>query len=192
MKVTLQQLLAIMPNAKNRYDNTGISRAEKFLPYLNAAMEEFGINTLKRVRHFLAQIAHESGELRYTEELASGAAYEGRKDLGNTVPGYGKKYKGRGLIQLTGYYNYVDYQRYCGFDLVNKPELLAQPKGATRSAGWYFKTRGLNTIADTDDGSEKALLSISIKINGRNKSTGLPNGWAERKKYYAIAKRVIK
>ena len=190
MKITEAQLLAIMPNAKAAYDGTGVSRAAKFLPYINATLDEFGIITLKRVRHFLAQIAHESGELRYTEELASGAAYEGRKDLGNTHKGDGKRYKGRGLIQLTGRANYTKYMAFCGYDVLAKPELLAQPKGATRSAGWFWRNKGLSTLADADDGTDKALLAISIKINGKNKN-GLPNGWEARKKYYNRTKLVI-
>ena len=76
MNITATQLLAIMPNAKKRYD--------KFLPYINRYADKFEINTLMRMAHFLAQIAQESGELRYTQEIASGRAYEGRKDLGNT------------------------------------------------------------------------------------------------------------
>lgn len=191
MQVTKQQLLQIMPNARYAYQSTGMSRADKFLPYINKYMEEFGINTRLQVCHFLAQIAHESAELRYTEELASGAAYEGRKDLGNIQRGDGKKYKGRGLIQLTGRNNYTQYKAYCGFDVLEKPELLAQPRGATRSACWFFKTRGLNEIAATDDGTEKALLAISIKINGKNKS-GYPNGWTQRRLYFNRAKFAIK
>ena len=96
---TEQQLRQIMPNA-------GLTRIRKYLSYLNQAMAEFAISTPLRQAHFLAQVAHESGEMRYTKELASGKAYEGRKDLGNTVKGYGVKYKGRGFLQVTGYYNY--------------------------------------------------------------------------------------
>ena len=68
-------------------------------------MEKYQITTPLRRAAFLAQLAHESGELKYMEEIASGEAYEGRKELGNTAPGDGKRYKGRGPIQLTGRFN---------------------------------------------------------------------------------------
>lgn len=99
-------------------------------------LAEFGIDTSLRMAHFLAQVARESGELGYTEEIASGQAYKGRKGLGNTHPGDGRRYKGRGLIQITGRNNYERYKAYCGFDVVQKPALLSQPLGSTRSAYW--------------------------------------------------------
>ncbi len=115
MRITRAQLVKIMPNAG--------SRADTYLPIINGWAEHFHINTPLRMAHYLAQIAHESGELRYTKELASGRAYEGRKDLGNTQQGDGVKYKGRGLIQITGRANYRKYANYCGFDVVGSPEL---------------------------------------------------------------------
>jgi len=180
---TEQQLRQIMPNA-------GLTRIRKYLSYLNQAMAEFAISTPLRQAHFLAQVAHESGEMRYTKELASGKAYEGRKDLGNTVKGYGVKYKGRGFLQVTGYYNYKAYKLYCGFDVVSKPELLEQPRGATRSAGWVF-TQGLGVnlcmYADLDNGenTEEVLKRITKKINGGY------NGLASRRKYLVRAKQVL-
>lgn len=162
-----------MPNAGARVD--------KYLPYLNRAMQEFCINLDPvRMAHFLAQVAHESVEMRYVKELASGKNYEGRKDLGNTEPGYGVKYKGRGFLQLTGFYNYRKYKIYCGFDVVGKPELLEQPKGATRSAAWIWQ-RGLgvdlNHVADSDDGrnSYEICKQITKRINGG--TNGLDSRW---------------
>ena len=176
MTLTEQQLKGIMPNAPT-------TRVRKYLPYLNQAMEEFGIaQSKKRMAHFLAQVAHESGEMRYVKELASGKSYEGRKDLGNTVSGYGVKYKGRGFLQLTGYNNYKAYKTYCGYDVVNWPELLESPKGATRSAGWVF-TRGMGVnlclYADLDNGenTEDVLRKITKRINGGY------NGLDSRRKY---------
>ncbi len=87
---------------------------------------------------FIAQIAHESGELTYVQEIASGKAYEGRKDLGNTQPGDGIRYKGRGLIQLTGRANYEKYGQLMGLDLINNPELLEEPEFAALSAAYFW------------------------------------------------------
>ena len=173
--VTRSQIKKIMPNAP-------YTRIDKYLEYLNAAMEEFSIITKERRAHFLAQIAHESAEMRYTREIASGDAYEGRKDLGNTQKGDGRRFKGRGFIQITGRANYTKYKAYCGYDVVSKPELLELPKGATRSAAWFF-TKGcgqnLNYIADLDNrgNTELILQKITRVING-----GL-NGLDSRRRY---------
>lgn len=173
MILTATQLLTVMPSARNRY--------AKYLPYINKYLTEFGITTPLRLAHYLAQIAHESAELRYTQEIASGAAYEGRKDLGNTQRGDGIRYKGRGLIQITGRANYQAYKRYCGFDVVSNPSLLELPLGAVRSSMWFFSVyKALNKLADKDD-----IEAITRKING-----GL-NGLQERKKYLARAKKAL-
>ena len=173
--------MAVMPHA-------GKARCEKYLPYLKAAMSEFGIDkSMLRMAHFLAQVAHESGEMRYTKELASGKAYEGRKDLGNTQKGDGVKFKGRGFLQVTGRANYSRYKVYCGYDVVSRPELLEQPKGATRSAAWVFcKGLGLNLClyADLDNGenTEEILKKITKRINGGY------NGLGSRREYLRKAK----
>ena len=173
MNITATQLLAIMPNAKKRYD--------KFLPYINRYADKFEINTLMRMAHFLAQIAQESGELRYTQEIASGRAYEGRKDLGNTHKGDGVRFKGRGLMQITGRMNYRACGKYCGFDLENNPQMLEQPLWAVESAMWFFSVyKNLNSLADADD-----IENITKKING-----GL-NGFDERKLYLRRAKKAL-
>lgn len=172
MRVTREQLLSIMPNAKSRVD--------RYLGYINGYAEEFGINTTMRMAHYLAQIAHESSELRYTKEIASGKAYEWRSDLGNTHRGDGVRYKGRGLIQITGRANYQAYARYCGFDVVGNPELLERPLGAVRSSMWYWSQHGLNALADADN-----VKTITRKINGGY------NGLADRKIYLTRAKKVL-
>ena len=161
-------LLKIMPHAK--------SRVQDFLEPLNAAMREFHINTPVRQAAFLAQIAHESGELRYVKEIASGAAYEGRKDLGNTQPGDGMRYKGRGLIQITGRNNYAECGKALGVDLITQPELLETNDLACRSAAWFWASHGLNDLADKG-GFER----ITKRINGGY------NGLKERQAYYAKA-----
>lgn len=155
---------------------TGASdaNANKFLPYVNSAMKKYSINTPARILAFLSQIGHESGHLKYTEELASGSAYEGRSDLGNTKAGDGVKYKGRGAIQITGKSNYTAVGKALGIDAVNNPELLAQPKYALEASAWWWKKHGLNEIADkmdvgkdiTDPANQQAYKKITQIING--------------------------
>ena len=127
-------------------DSTKANR-DKYLPYFNIYLKEYGIVTKKQVAAFFAQIGHESGSLRYSEEIASGSAYEGRTDLGNTQPGDGKRFKGRGLIQITGRYNYEKASKALGYDLISNPELLSQPELAVKSACWWWKNAKLNELA---------------------------------------------
>lgn len=155
-------------------------RLESFVEPFNDAMREFGIDTPMREACFVAQIAHESGEFRYVRELASGDAYEGRQDLGNTEPGDGRKFRGRGLIQITGRYNYRDCGDALGVDLLTDPELLEGTVLACRSAAWFWSDRGLNALADKKD-----FRAITRKING-----GL-NGYSDRLMYWERAKQTI-
>lgn len=171
-RVTTEQLLAIMPSARQR---VGL-----YLDYINRFAPTFGITTSRRMAHYLAQIAHESAELRYTLEQASGKRYEGRTDLGNTHKGDGVRYRGRGLIQITGRANYERYAKFCGFDVVARPELLEKPLGAVRSSMWYWQKHGLNELADTDD-----IGRITKVINGGY------NGLTDRRKYLERAKRAL-
>lgn len=170
--VTLAQLLAIMPLAR--------TRAVAFLVPLNAAMVEFGITTPARQASFLSQVGHESGQLRYVRELASGQAYEGRVDLGNTQRGDGVRFRGRGLLQVTGRANYAACGKALGLDLLAQPELLEQTVNACRSAGWFWQMRGLNALADTGDQER-----VTRRING-----GV-NGLAERLALYREARKVL-
>lgn len=151
--VTPEQLQHAMPYSG--------ARAFAFADPLTNAMAEFEITTPQRQAAFLAQVAHESGSLRYTLEIASGDAYEGRADLGNLQPGDGRRYKGRGLLQITGRANYRSCGNALGLDLINSPQLLESPAGACRSAGWYWKARNLNAFADRD-----AFGSLTKAING--------------------------
>jgi putative chitinase len=152
---------------------TGCSpmRAENWLPSIAAAMSEFGIDTPARAAAFLAQIGHESGHLQYTRELwgptPAQAGYEGRVDLGNTTPGDGYLYRGRGLIQITGRANY----RACTIglrqslpdvpDFEDQPGLLEGPKWAARSAAWYWRQHGCNEMADAGQ-----FTALTRRING--------------------------
>lgn len=156
------------------------TRAAAFLAPLNAAMLEFGITTPARQASFLSQVGHESGQLRYVRELASGQAYEGRADLGNTQRGDGVRFRGRGLLQVTGRANYAACGKALGLDLLAKPELLEQAANACRSAGWFWQTRGLNFLADAGDQER-----VTRRINGGT------NGLADRLALFAVAKRVM-
>jgi predicted chitinase len=132
-------------------------------PRAEAAMVEFGIETRNEAAAFLAQVLHESVFLRYFEEIASGAAYEGREDLGNVHPGDGKRYKGRGPIQLTGRANYRAAGKALGLDLEGNPSLASEHKVGWRIAGWYWKVRGLDRFAD---GTQVGFDLITRAING--------------------------
>lgn len=170
--MTADQLRKIMPQAG--------SKADLFAGPLSDSMMEFDINTKARQAAFIAQIGHESGQLRYVRELASGSAYEGRKDLGNTMPGDGVKYKGRGLIQITGKANYVALMMALGIDCLENPEVLEEPVNASRSAAWFWKDRGLNELADQGN-----FLAITKRINGGT------NGLEDRQALWAKAKEVL-
>jgi putative chitinase len=167
------------------YKEADPKRCDRFLEPLNNTMNEFEINTPQRIRMFLAQIGHESGQLRYVKELASGTAYEGRKDLGNTSPGDGVRYKGRGLIQITGKYNYGLLALALGLPLLEKPELLEEDENACRSAGWFYYKKNLNSLADLG-----LFREMSYRINGGREPKD-PNGWADRLKLYHRACQVI-
>ncbi|WET08614.1 glycoside hydrolase family 19 protein [Pseudomonas sp. D3] len=200
MPITQQQLLQIFPNAGRQ---TGV-----FVPALNTAMNRYGIVGTPRAAAFIAQIGHESGQLtRLVENLnysvdglmktwpsrfdlvrATAAArnpeqianivYAGR--IGNAAPCDGWKYRGRGLIQVTGKTNYAACGEALGLDLINQPELLEQPQYAAMSAAWFWSANGLNTLADTGD-----LTKITQRINGGT------NGIADRQALYDKALKVL-
>lgn len=155
-----------------------VGRSVELALSANTHFRSYGIlDTPLRLSHFMAQVAHESGGFRYMEEIASGAAYEGRSDLGNVVAGDGKRYKGRGPIQLTGRANYRLFGRELGIDFEEHPEIVALPSVGLLAGCHYWKIRGLNELADTDD-----ITAITKRVNG-----GM-NGLAERKAYLAKMK----
>jgi len=172
--ITGDELKKIMPFAS-------VAKINTFVTPLNAAMKEFGISdTPLREAAFIAQIAHESGGFHYVEEIASGAAYEGRKDLGNLEEGDGVRFKGRGLIQITGRANYEACGLALDLPLLAEPELLERPDNACRSAAWFWSSRKLNELADKED-----FIAITKKINGGT------NGYKDRMAYYERAKQTI-
>jgi putative chitinase len=171
--VTLEQLRAIMSMLSD-------ARARECLPHLNRALDEAQIDNRMRRAAFLAQLAHESGELKYFEEIADGNAYEGRADLGNTQPGDGRRYKGRGPIQLTGRSNYRAAGRALNLDLEGHPERVADVDVGFRVAGWYWTSRNLNPLADAGNFTE-----ITRRINGGQ------NGQSSRERYYRRALDVL-
>lgn len=166
MKITEQQLRRAVP---------GVSKQNlpAFVATFNEWAEKFGVDTPMRVVHYLAQVFHESGNLRYREELASGQAYEGRKDLGNVKKGDGRRFKGRGYIQTTGRANYQAYadSEYCNGDLMAHPEWLAQAPGDQKSSLFFWQRNKLNRFADADD-----VRGLTKRINGGY------NGLANRQK----------
>ena len=182
MAITEKQLQQILPNAG--------TKAGVFVPGLNATMGKYAIITRLRMAAFIAQIGHESGQLRHVRELGNNA-YLAKYDtgrlaqrLGNTpeADGDGQLYRGRGLIQVTGRANYEACSEALFGDsrLLNTPELLEQPVYAALSAGWFWQRAGLNTLADKGD-----FLTITKRINGGT------NGLDERKALYQRALEVL-
>ena len=156
------------------------SQVKPFVNWLNEYCQQYEISTPLRLAAFLAQIGHESGRMRYVEELGKGYAYEGRKDLGNIHKGDGKKFKGRGLIQLTGRANYTELSNDTGIDFVSQPMMLELPEYAVMSACWFWRKRRLNKLADNGEFRE-----ITRRINGGY------NGLEDREKLYVNCKRML-
>ncbi len=158
-----------------------IDRAQTFAPLLDAAMAEFGISTPARQAAFLAHVGHESGGLHWLTELWGPTEvqrrYEGRADLGNVKPGDGVRFLGRGLIQVTGRANYRRAGIALGVDAESRPEALALPEYAARSAGWFWASNGLNAYVVTGD-----FVGLTRRINGGT------NGLDDRLRLWAAAK----
>jgi putative chitinase len=164
--------------------------AAKWSGPLGAACTEWEINTANRLAAFIAQCAHESLRFTCTHELDSGAAYDtGRlaKRLGNTLQrdGDGQRYKGRGPIQITGHDNVLACSQALFHDdrLLQFPELLEDPAIGARSAGWFWKTNGLNELADFP--SQTNFERITKRINGGY------NGMSNRLQLWASCKKVF-
>lgn len=172
--ITVDDLETLCPHTKR-------STLNEYVGPLNTAMKEFEISdTIDREAAFLAQIAHESGGFHYVREIASGAAYEGRDDLGNSETGDGIRFKGRGLLQITGRDNYAKCGVALGLDLLAHPILLESPALAARSAAWWWSAHGCNEIADKGD-----FKALTKRINGGY------NGFADRLVLWERAKQTL-
>ena len=179
--LTEAQLRRIMPNLAP-------AKCQAYLPHLNQALREYEINTMLRSAAFVAQLAHESGEFRYMEELWGPTPAQRRYEpvcdlaarLGNTQAGDGRRFKGRGPIQITGRFNYAKYGGLLGVDLAGNPDLAATPAIAFATAGLFWMNNGLNALADA-----QRFEAVTRRING-----GV-NGLADRQKYYARALQVL-
>lgn len=195
--ITKDQLKQIYPNAKEE-------AIEKYYIALIEAMKKFNINTPSRIAHFLAQLGHESGQLKYSKEIwgptptLAQRGYEGRVDLGNTEPGDGRKFMGRGPIQITGRNNYREVSRAIFGDdrLLDRPEILEQPEYGMLAAAYFWNSRGLNVFADKPEswfrfrrGDAKKPYNpiewITLRVNGGQ------NGIVDRKDIYNRAKQVL-
>lgn len=184
MQITETQFELMFPHSTDRL--RGI-----YFPYLQDTLDKYQINTGYRVSAFLAQVAVESENLRYVEELASGTGYDKRADLGNTNPtaiaiakqhgvSVGTFYKGVGLIQITGAYNLQKCGEALGLDLFHNPKLLTQPENAWKSAGWYWSTRNCNSLADVG-----LFGKITYAINGGYRAAD------ERLANYKLNKKIL-
>lgn len=178
--VTLEQLKQIFPFAAKA------GRCELFIDGLNKTLEQYNIDSPIKIAAFLSQIGVESGELKYVRELGNSKYFEKydtgsiAKRLGNSpeADGDGERYRGRGLIQITGKANYKLCGDALGLDLINNPEILEQPEYAWKSAGWYWNLRHINNYADD-------IVKVTRLVNGGT------NHLEERTAYYNKAKKVL-
>jgi putative chitinase len=182
--LTIEQLQAIMPLLP-------AAKRTTYFPFLTAAVSEFGIDQPARTAAFLAQLAHESAQFKFMEEIWGPTAAQRRYEppdklaanLGNTEPGDGFRFKGRGPIQVTGRANYRRFGDLLGLDLIATPAQAASPEVAFRIAALYWSKKGLNELADRV--TPEAFREITRRING-----GF-NGLAERQRFYETAKTVL-
>lgn len=153
-----------------------IDRSQTFQPIIDNAAQDFEINTPARMAAFLAQVGHESGGLHWLNEIwgptPAQSRYEGRADLGNTQEGDGFKYRGRGLIQITGRGNYQRCSDALATDFIGDPDQLAQPEYAVRSAMWFWRSHGLNELADAGQ-FERITKIINGGLNGEDQRLAL-------------------
>lgn len=187
--LTLEELQAVLPRLKAKPQE-----AQQYLEPLNRALERFEINTSRRQAAFLAQIGHESGDLRYWQELWGPTAQQKRYEppgtlatrLGNTERGDGKRFRGRGPIQLTGRANYRSFGELLGANFEASPDLVATPEWGFLVAGQFWHEMGGNGLADETEGNGiEVFAQITRRING-----GL-TGLDDRMRRWQLAKRVL-
>ncbi|WP_155293634.1 glycoside hydrolase family 19 protein [Rhodococcoides fascians] len=168
--------------AKAMDNRVPMARYEELAPAFNRALIQANCNTVLRVTMFCSQIGHESGGLKWMEEIADGSAYEGRRDLGNTQQGDGRRFKGRGPIQVTGRHNYGKLSEWAHSKgivdsptkFVDNPQLLSQPEYGFLGAVWYWTVaRDMNSFADNRD-----LIGATRAVNGGQ------NGIDDRRVFY--------
>jgi len=206
MTITVDILKAIAPGSKK----TNYKHLEMLATWMNYYFPKYDIDQKGELCHFLAQAAHESDSFNALEEYASGDAYDTRVDLGNTPQkdGDGRKYKGRGLFQITGLLNYrqatTEWRKWAAkdggtmFSFIEQPELLARPQFAVWSACVYWDQRNFNTIAVYPDSAKipyklkGAIIEVSPIEYISRKVNGGTNGLQERIKFYERAKTIIK
>ncbi|ASW00121.1 glycoside hydrolase family 19 protein [Paraburkholderia aromaticivorans] len=170
-------------------------RASQWVQPLQAACDKYAIATPLSVAAFLATVGVESARLVFTKEIwgptLAQTAYEPpskkASELGNTQPGDGLRFCGRGLVQITGRRNYMLAALGLDLDLIHHPELLEQPANAALSAAWYWSNRKLNALADAGN-----FLGVSRTVNlGSATSKATPNGYSERLALYGAAKKAL-
>lgn len=206
MNLTVEQLYEINGKLNKK-------ECEYYIDALNLILPSFNIDIPLRICHFLAQIIHESGHLKYKSEnlnysskalcsvfgkyfksmdiaeqyarkpeKIANKVYANRMGNGDESSGDGWKYRGRGLIQLTGYTNYKKCSEYLGIDLVNNPDLISNnPEVSIKAACWFWNSNSLNNFADKDD-----IITITKRINGGT------NGLEDRKRNLKLAKEIFK
>ena len=180
LSITKQVLDQVAPKFHGHRQKSQREIIDNISETISDTADDYGISTFLRRAHFIAQICAESDGFCTMHEYASGKEYEGRKTLGNTQPGDGVRYKGRGLIQLTGRANYRDVGKALGLKLEEQPELAGDPAVAVKVACEFWKRKHINHAADHDD-----VVHVTRLVNG-----GL-NGLAQRKAYLARAKSAL-
>lgn len=173
-------ILGVAPRFTGAKRTTQLAIVEAIGPVFAPTLDRYAINTRLRIAHFMGQVTHECAGFSTTEEFASGAAYEGRLDLGNTRPGDGRRYKGRGLLQLTGRANYQRFGRLLGLPLEENPTLAADPVTSLAIACEYWKDRNINAAADRDD-----LVTVTRRVNGGTR------GLTARRTFYEKAHALL-